>query len=149
EGTPLTDRTSDYTAVMPDLITIYRQAICAICRTEAEVEDQVRHTAIHEVAHHFGIDDDRLDELGWKGLGRDGCRLALRNWPAPRNRPALRRELPQVRSWRGPPPDAVAWSPSPCRWPGGSPGTPRRSAACASGRSSRLPPWCRTRAARS
>jgi predicted Zn-dependent protease with MMP-like domain len=65
EGTPLTDRTSDYTAVMPDLITIYRRAICAICRTEAEVEDQVRHTVIHEVAHHFGIDDDRLDELGW------------------------------------------------------------------------------------
>src|SRR5690348_1062956 len=65
EGTPLTDRTSDYTAVMPDLITIYRQAICAICRTEAEVEDQVRRTVIHEVAHHFGIDDNRLDELGW------------------------------------------------------------------------------------
>lgn len=65
EGTPLTSRTWDYTGVMPDLITIYRQEICAICRTEAEVEDQVRRTVIHEVAHHFGIDDDRLGELGW------------------------------------------------------------------------------------
>jgi predicted Zn-dependent protease with MMP-like domain len=65
EGIPLTSRTSDYGGVLPDRITIYRQAICAICRTEQEVADQVRHTVIHEVAHHFGIDDDRLAELGW------------------------------------------------------------------------------------
>ena len=65
EGIPLTSRTSDYAGVLPDRITIYRQAICAICRTEQEVADQVRHTVIHEVAHHFGIDDDRLTELGW------------------------------------------------------------------------------------
>jgi predicted Zn-dependent protease with MMP-like domain len=65
EGIPLTSRTSDYGGVLPDRITIYRQAICAICRTEQEVADQVRHTVIHEVAHHFGIDDDRLTELGW------------------------------------------------------------------------------------
>jgi predicted Zn-dependent protease with MMP-like domain len=65
EGIPLTSRTSDYGGVLPDRITIYRQAICVICRTEQEVADQVRHTVIHEVAHHFGIDDDRLAELGW------------------------------------------------------------------------------------
>ena len=65
EGIPLTSRTSQYAGVLPDRITIYRQAICAICRTEQEVADQVRRTVIHEIAHHFGIDDDRLSELGW------------------------------------------------------------------------------------
>jgi predicted Zn-dependent protease with MMP-like domain len=65
EGIPLTSRTSQYAGVLPDRITIYRQAICAICRTEPEVAEQVRRTVIHEVAHHFGIDDDRLRELGW------------------------------------------------------------------------------------
>ena len=65
EGIPLTSRTTQYAGVLPDQITIYRQAICAICQTEDEVADQVRKTVIHEVAHHFGIDDARLDELGW------------------------------------------------------------------------------------
>jgi predicted Zn-dependent protease with MMP-like domain len=65
EGIPLTSRTSQYAGVLPDRITIYRQAICVMCRTEAEVADQVRRTVIHEIAHHFGIDDDRLRELGW------------------------------------------------------------------------------------
>jgi predicted Zn-dependent protease with MMP-like domain len=65
EGIPLTSRTSQYAGVLPDRITIYRLAICAICRTEDEVADEVRRTVIHEVAHHFGIDDERLAELGW------------------------------------------------------------------------------------
>ena len=65
EGIPLTSRTSQYAGVLPDRITIYRRAICAICDTEAEVVEQVRRTVIHEVAHHFGIDDARLTELGW------------------------------------------------------------------------------------
>jgi predicted Zn-dependent protease with MMP-like domain len=65
EGIPLTSRTSDYAGVLPDRITIYRPAICAVCQTEQEVADQVRRTVIHEVAHHFGIDDDRLTGLGW------------------------------------------------------------------------------------
>jgi predicted Zn-dependent protease with MMP-like domain len=65
EGIPLTSRTTQYAGVLPDRITIYRQAICAICRTEQEVADQVRRTVVHEVAHHFGIDDHRLSELGW------------------------------------------------------------------------------------
>jgi predicted Zn-dependent protease with MMP-like domain len=65
EGIPLTSRTSQYAGVLPDRITIYRQAICAICFSEEEVAGQVRRTVIHEIAHHFGIDDARLRELGW------------------------------------------------------------------------------------
>ena len=65
QGIPLTSRTTAYAGVLPDRITIYRQAICAICRSEDEVAGQVRRTVIHEVAHHFGIDDARLRELGW------------------------------------------------------------------------------------
>jgi predicted Zn-dependent protease with MMP-like domain len=65
QGVPLTSRTSQYAGVLPDRITIYRQAICATCRSEQEVADQVRRTVIHEIAHHFGIDDHRLRELGW------------------------------------------------------------------------------------
>ena len=65
QGVPLTSRTTGYAGVLPDRITIYRWAICAICSTEAEVVEQVRRTVIHEVAHHFGIGDERLEELGW------------------------------------------------------------------------------------
>jgi predicted Zn-dependent protease with MMP-like domain len=65
QGIPLTSRTTQYSGVLPDRITIYRRAICAMCDTEEEVADQVRRTVIHEVAHHFGIDDARLTELGW------------------------------------------------------------------------------------
>ena len=64
-GVPLTKRTTHYSAVLPDRITIYRHAICAICRTDEEVVEQVRRTVIHEVGHHFGIGDARLHELGW------------------------------------------------------------------------------------
>ncbi len=65
EGIPLTQR-GDYGGLaLPDRITIYRQSICASCRDEAEVTHQVRVTVVHEVAHHFGIDDQRLDDLGW------------------------------------------------------------------------------------
>jgi len=65
EGIPLTSRTTQYAGALPDRITIYRLAICAIGRTEDEVTEQVRRTVIHEVGHYFGIDDDRLHELGW------------------------------------------------------------------------------------
>ena len=65
EGIPLTSRTSQYAGVLPDRITIYRLAICSICSTEVEVADQVRRTVVHEIGHHFGIDDHRLRELGW------------------------------------------------------------------------------------
>src|SRR5262245_56129951 len=65
-GIPLTERDSyGVFAVMPDRITFYRRPILAMCTTEDEVVEEVRTTVIHEVAHHFGIDDERLDELGW------------------------------------------------------------------------------------
>jgi predicted Zn-dependent protease with MMP-like domain len=64
-GIPLTERTTEYSGALPDQITIYHQEICSICSTEAEVVEEVRRTVIHEVGHHFGIDDDRLHELGW------------------------------------------------------------------------------------
>jgi predicted Zn-dependent protease with MMP-like domain len=65
QGVPLTSRTTGYAGVLPDRITIYRRAICAICRTEQEVASEVRRVVIHEIAHHFGIDDERLEDLGW------------------------------------------------------------------------------------
>jgi predicted Zn-dependent protease with MMP-like domain len=66
DGIPLTQRDAAYDGmVMPDRISIFRRPILAICDDEAEVVEQVRITVIHEVAHHFGIDDDRLHELGW------------------------------------------------------------------------------------
>jgi Uncharacterized protein conserved in bacteria len=64
-GIPLTERLSDYSAVLPDKITIYRLAICARCTSEEQVVDEVRTTVVHEIGHHFGIDDVRLHELGW------------------------------------------------------------------------------------
>jgi predicted Zn-dependent protease with MMP-like domain len=65
QGIPLTSRTTNYAGVLPDRITIYQQAICAICNSEDEVVEQVRRTVIHEVGHYFGISDERLRELGW------------------------------------------------------------------------------------
>ncbi len=65
EGVPLTEREAAYTMVLPDRITLYRLPILERCTTEDDVIDEVRTTVVHEVAHHFGIDDDRLEELGW------------------------------------------------------------------------------------
>jgi predicted Zn-dependent protease with MMP-like domain len=65
QGVPLTRRSTFYAGVLPDRITIYRRAICAVCATDSEVVEQVRRTVIHEVGHHFGIGDARLRELGW------------------------------------------------------------------------------------
>lgn len=64
EGIPLTNREQYGGMVMPDRITIYRQTICAACRDEDEVVEQVRITVVHEVAHHFGIGEERLHALG-------------------------------------------------------------------------------------
>ena len=63
EGIPLTER-SDYGMVLPDKITLFQKAIEAVCSTDDEVIDEVRNTVVHEVAHHFGIDDERLADLG-------------------------------------------------------------------------------------
>lgn len=65
EGVALTERDSSYSGSLPDAITIYRDALLDVCDTEADVVDEVAITVIHEIAHHFGIDDERLHELGW------------------------------------------------------------------------------------
>ena len=66
EGVPHTER-ADYGLgfVMPDRIVVYRVPICAMCETEEEVVDEVLVTVVHELAHHFGIDDEQLEQLGW------------------------------------------------------------------------------------
>ena len=65
QGIPLTRRTSSYAAVLPDRITIYRRALCAISDSDADVVAQVRRTVVHEIGHHFGLGDKRLREMGW------------------------------------------------------------------------------------
>jgi predicted Zn-dependent protease with MMP-like domain len=65
EGTPLTERGSWYGGVLPDRITIYRLPILRICHTLDDVVEEVLVTVVHEIAHHFGIDDETLHELGW------------------------------------------------------------------------------------
>lgn len=65
EGIPLTERGDYGYGELPDTVTIYRQGICAVCRDEAQVIEEVAVTVVHELAHHFGIDDERLTELGW------------------------------------------------------------------------------------
>ncbi len=65
EGIALTERDSSYAGSLPDAITIYRDALLDICETDDEVVEEVTVTVVHEIAHHFGIDDDRLHELGW------------------------------------------------------------------------------------
>ena len=65
EGIPLTERGDGYFGVLPDQISIYRREICGVCETPEDVVEQVRITVVHEIAHHFGISDERLHELGW------------------------------------------------------------------------------------
>jgi predicted Zn-dependent protease with MMP-like domain len=64
-GIALTERTSHYGGVLPDRISIYREPILSICDTDEDVVEEVAITVVHEIAHHFGIDDARLHELGW------------------------------------------------------------------------------------
>ncbi|EIU58451.1 hypothetical protein MM1S1540310_4693 [Mycobacteroides abscessus subsp. bolletii 1S-154-0310] len=65
EGVALTERDSFYAGALPDTITIYREPLLEMCSSEQEVVDEVTITVIHEIAHHFGIDDERLHQLGW------------------------------------------------------------------------------------
>ncbi|MDQ4103251.1 MAG: metallopeptidase family protein [Actinomycetota bacterium] len=65
EGIALTMRDSQYSGVLPDRITIYREALLDFCGDEQEVVEEVAVTVVHEVAHHFGIPEHRLHELGW------------------------------------------------------------------------------------
>jgi predicted Zn-dependent protease with MMP-like domain len=65
EGIALTERDSSYAGALPDTVTIFRESLLEICDTEQDVVEEVAITVIHEMAHHFGIDEERLHELGW------------------------------------------------------------------------------------
>ena len=65
DGVALTERDSSYTMVAPDRILLYRGPLTRMCDSEEELVEEVRITVVHEIAHHFGIDDDRLHALGW------------------------------------------------------------------------------------
>jgi predicted Zn-dependent protease with MMP-like domain len=62
-GIPLTKRGRGYTSVLPDTITLYRSTIVGSVRNEDELRARIAHTVEHEVAHYFGISDDRLREM--------------------------------------------------------------------------------------
>jgi len=65
EGIPHTDRDDYGDLALPDRIILYRLALCAYVGNRQELAEEVLVTVVHELAHHFGIDDDRLHELGW------------------------------------------------------------------------------------
>lgn len=64
-GIPLTERSEAYWGVLPDRIYLYQRNIEAVAASLDDLREVVRTTVVHEIAHHFGIDDERLDELGW------------------------------------------------------------------------------------
>lgn len=63
EGIPLTERYG-YNMVLPDKITLFQQSIESICASDDEIIEEIQSTVVHEVAHHFGIDDESLEEMG-------------------------------------------------------------------------------------
>jgi predicted Zn-dependent protease with MMP-like domain len=65
-GVPLPDRSVSHSLTMPDVIIIYQRNIERICRTRAQAVRQIRKTVLHEVGHHFGMDEDELDNLGYR-----------------------------------------------------------------------------------
>jgi predicted Zn-dependent protease with MMP-like domain len=64
-GTPLTERDSTYTFLAPDQIFVYRGPLLRMCADPEELAEEIEITVVHEVAHHFGIDDEQLHEWGW------------------------------------------------------------------------------------
>ncbi|WP_270889100.1 metallopeptidase family protein [Pedococcus sp. 5OH_020] len=65
DGTPLTERGDAWAGALPDRITIFRGPLTRMCRDREELLDEIAITVVHEIAHHFGIPDERLHELGW------------------------------------------------------------------------------------
>lgn len=65
EGIPLTERETYGIFEMPDKISVYRLPLCEMCGDETELAEEIEITVIHEIAHHFGIDDDSLHTMGW------------------------------------------------------------------------------------
>lgn len=64
-GTPLTERSVDAATRMPDRIVIYKENLESMCRNRRELVEEIRRTVLHEVGHHFGLDEDDLDDLGY------------------------------------------------------------------------------------
>jgi predicted Zn-dependent protease with MMP-like domain len=64
EGVPLPERTHGYGFVVPDVITIFQGPVESVCKSDSGIIAEVRRVVLHEIAHHFGISDDRLRELG-------------------------------------------------------------------------------------
>ncbi|MCQ9368121.1 metallopeptidase family protein [Brevibacterium sp. 50QC2O2] len=65
DGIALTERTGDYGFMPPDTISLFKNNLVAMCADEGELADEIFITIVHEIAHHFGVDEDRLHELGW------------------------------------------------------------------------------------
>lgn len=65
DGIPLTERDLSWGGSVPDRITVFRGPLVRMCDSREELLDEIAVTVVHEIAHHFGIDDDRLHELGW------------------------------------------------------------------------------------
>ena len=65
EGIPLTERSGSYGMVLPDKITLFQDALEEVCPDAETLRAEVQITVVHELAHHFGISDERLKELGW------------------------------------------------------------------------------------
>ena len=66
EGVPITERDNAASGWLPDRITVFQKPIEAICNSRMELIEEVQRTVVHEVAHYFGIDEDRISELGWE-----------------------------------------------------------------------------------
>ena len=64
-GTPLTERGSEYTFHAPDQVFVFRGPLLRMCRDSEELAEEIEITVVHEIAHHFGIDDDQLHAWGW------------------------------------------------------------------------------------
>ena len=64
-GVPLTERSVEAPAHLPDRIVIYQNNIQRLCRTRRQIVQQIRTTVLHEIGHHFGLDEEDLDELGY------------------------------------------------------------------------------------
>ena len=65
EGVSLLERSGDYWGALPDRIIVFREPHLELGLNGHELEDEIRRTVLHELAHHLGIDDERLEELGW------------------------------------------------------------------------------------
>ena len=104
EGIPLTERETYGAFEMPDKISVYRLPLCEMCQDETELASEIEITVIHEIAHHFGIDDDSLHTMGWGGADGLGLRRATRlgsilkrtRSPAPRASPTRKRSSPKA-----------------------------------------------------